>query len=1283
MVPRMGSLGAGAAESEWMRSRAALLVVLALVVAMVTPPFTAGSAHALTVASVSPADGEHVSAVPVLRWPEAPLDSGVRVTSKYKVQIARTSDFATPVTYEKTVATNTASPEVDLTPDLYYWHYGAYDQDGILGAWSDTFTFTRDTDAAPSIIGPDDNHEFTYPQEPPTLAWSAMPGMDSYTIETAKDADFTLSKKATTTTNTTLTPTALLASLDGAGAPQPYYWRVQGNSVSGSVTTAWSDPHSFTIVFPGTPSRVQPIDGSVIDEPTFEWSAVPGASQYDLWVAVDLAFNNSVERTTLAGTRYTPTRTYEATSHFWKVRALDPAGSWGPWSPVGSFTRKWLDAAHADEVARPDEVTVTGADGNTPLNKFSVSWQPVAGASHYEVQISTQDDFPISSQTTTCKTPHTTLTPFLSGSVSGTPNLSACNPPQMSPGTRYVHVRAVAARNGAPEVYSMWSDDGRLGEGVPGITTFTFTANDTSDAVGDMSVAPVPATLISPADSSSHTDAPVLQWRPVANASFYSVYLYLDQELTTPALSSPFLYATSSTYFIPPASLPDNTAGQSYYWFVLPCTGTPSVPTCTPRNSVVNQVGAYRTFTKSGLAVAGAADSGASKPGTQEFGLSWDEQLVTSPSGGGVKYYQGQLSTGTLSDTAVNFTTDMRSIVLAEQSLTPGATYKWRVRAVDGSGIPLTWSTEQSFTAPTAPGPTVSAPATPGATPVLEWTPTAAQKSYEVEIYRGTDPAFPSMSKVGSTVSTPYTRYAVPTWLASGDHSWRVRTVDSHGKASAWTTRGGADRSGALLTFTVGLSAPSPQTPAAGATVAEPDLLYTWAPVTGAVKYRVEVGRGTPWSAVSGGAVDVVGTSYSPTTRLAAGDYSWRVSTMTGASGTNLMAASALIPFSLQTPPSAPGGAAATLAGSSIGMTWNAPNAGGAPIQGHLLRYKVGDGGWITQTLAGDAGSFTLNGVELASKYTLQVAAQNAVGRGPFSAAKTITTASTPGAPTLLKGTASGTKLTVTWSAPPSNGGSAITGYMLDYRLAGTSAWTEVGAPVSRTMTLSGLSPTSTYQLQVAAVNAVGQGPWAAQAEAQTGTATGTNPTSPPSPGTNGSKAPGAPGTPKAVAGDARATVTWAPPSADGGAVITGYTVTSSPGSRSCTAKAMSCVVSGLSNGTTYKFVVRARNSAGTSAPSAPSAGVTPRTAVVVIAKAVSKRGKLSVDVNPDQGTGYWTFRVQSQGAGGSWSNGKSYRTKGKKEKRTINLKKGVHRVVVEPKYGFSGTTSAPVTLVK
>ncbi len=90
--------------------------------------------------------------------------------------------------------------------------------------------------------------------------------------------------------------------------------------------------------------------------------------------------------------------------------------------------------------------------------------------------------------------------------------------------------------------------------------------------------------------------------------------------------------------------------------------------------------------------------------------------------------------------------------------------------------------------------------------------------------------------------------------------------------------------------------------------------------------------------------------------------------------------------------------------------------------------------------------------------------------------------------------------------------------------------------------------------------------------------------------------APGAPTAVTAVKGDRQASVSWTAPSNDGGSQITGYTVTSSPGNRTATVNGSTttAIVTGLTNGTSYTFTVRATNVIGTGPASAPSNAVTP-----------------------------------------------------------------------------------------
>lgn len=77
----------------------------------------------------------------------------------------------------------------------------------------------------------------------------------------------------------------------------------------------------------------------------------------------------------------------------------------------------------------------------------------------------------------------------------------------------------------------------------------------------------------------------------------------------------------------------------------------------------------------------------------------------------------------------------------------------------------------------------------------------------------------------------------------------------------------------------------------------------------------------------------------------------------------------------------------------------------------------------------------------------------------------------------------------------------------------------------------------------------------------------------------------------KALQG-ARVLVSWVPPVNDGGAEIS-YVASTSTDQRTCTTDTTSCVITGLSVGTSYTVTVTSGNSIGLSSPSAPSAPVT------------------------------------------------------------------------------------------
>lgn len=82
----------------------------------------------------------------------------------------------------------------------------------------------------------------------------------------------------------------------------------------------------------------------------------------------------------------------------------------------------------------------------------------------------------------------------------------------------------------------------------------------------------------------------------------------------------------------------------------------------------------------------------------------------------------------------------------------------------------------------------------------------------------------------------------------------------------------------------------------------------------------------------------------------------------------------------------------------------------------------------------------------------------------------------------------------------------------------------------------------------------------------------------------------------------------------------------------------------------------------------------------VVRLSAVGNQSKLKVDIDPNRGRRAWVFQVQRQ-KGDGWRTLRTYRTRGSRETRTINLPEGLYRVRVKARFGYAETYSDTVYL--
>jgi titin len=323
-------------------------------------------------------------------------------------------------------------------------------------------------------------------------------------------------------------------------------------------------------------------------------------------------------------------------------------------------------------------------------------------------------------------------------------------------------------------------------------------------------------------------------------------------------------------------------------------------------------------------------------------------------------------------------------------------------------------------------------------------------------------------------------------------------------------------------------------------------------------------------------------------------------------------------------PPDVPGNAAATAGDTQVTVTWSPPaDTGGAALTQYTVTPMGPTGAGTPVVVAPGDRSVTVTGLANGSSYHFTVVAANSVGSSPSADTNTVVPAGPPEPPTGVTAVPGDTQVGLSWTASDGNG-SPVSHYAITPR-AGASSMTPTVVDGSATQAvITGLADGTSYVFDIVATNGIGR--------STTVTTASVSPVG----------APEAPSEVFAAAGDTSATVSWSG-AADNGSAITGYRIVpvgpnGSLAPTTTVAGARTAVVSGLTNGTSYRFEVRAVNSIGTSAATMSAAVVpagSPLQPVGVTASAGDGQATIFWTADDDNGSPILDYTVTPVGPGG------------------------------------------------
>lgn len=160
-----------------------------------------------------------------------------------------------------------------------------------------------------------------------SLCWNCSTDASYYVLLISDDSELSNPFNVTTRQNS-----LVLSELEMGTT---YYWKVC--PITDGIYGSWSEVWSFTVgSASGSPTPISPSNDTIyIDEvPVLAWTAVSGASSYEVQIATDENFTDIVASVEVNGTNYTASEMVtENTTYYWRVAAIIDNGN-TDWSPT-------------------------------------------------------------------------------------------------------------------------------------------------------------------------------------------------------------------------------------------------------------------------------------------------------------------------------------------------------------------------------------------------------------------------------------------------------------------------------------------------------------------------------------------------------------------------------------------------------------------------------------------------------------------------------------------------------------------------------------------------------------------------------------------------------------------------------------------------------------------------------------------------------------------------------------------------------------------------------------